>query len=67
MFDNEIQEYGAEEDIVALKEVTSSYLRRMVGQEGCPGLSGVSRWCLASSLAHIAADRTPIDLQTKFQ
>ena len=38
----------------------------MVGKEGCPGLPGVPRRGFPSSLAHVAADSTPIDLSTEF-
>ena len=39
----------------------------MVGQEGRPRLSCVPRRYLASSLANVAPDGTPIDLSTEFQ
>ncbi len=56
-----------EEYIVALEEIASPNLRRMVGQEGRPPLPGVPRRGFPSSLAHITPDRTPIDLQTEFE
>ena len=67
MFDHEEQEEGAEEHVIALEEVASPDRWRVGGQESGPGLSGVPRRHLPSSLAHVASDSAPIDLQAELE
>jgi hypothetical protein len=56
-----------EKHVIALEEVAVPDLWGVVGEEGCPCLSSVSRRHLPSSLAQLAPDCAAVDLQTELE